>query len=258
MISKRHNNFYIVEAENNFELGLLLGKKFGNFARAKIDENKKEAGWILKVEQSRKYLSLTENSFPLYIEELQGYAKGAGVEFIDLWTISLEDEISLKSLNKCTTIITNKGKLFSHNEDWEKGSDDCVCLLLKRIGKLSILEIYYFDTLGGNSISINSNGFVVSVNALVQRDRKIGIPRDVIARFLSETNNPEDDFLKLKNMPRSVGYNFNIVNKEGKIWNIEYNSVEAILTKPESPYVHTNHCLSELKLNEIKFEYTFF
>lgn len=73
----------------------------------------------------------------------------------------------------------------------------------------------------------------------------------MIARWLSETKNPEKDFLKLKNLPRSLGYNFNILSREGKIWNIEFNSKKAALVKPDSPFVHTNHYLTRLKSHEM-------
>jgi len=251
MVTNRHKNFYTIEAKNNFELGLLMGEKFGDFAQVTIAESKKEGSWTIKTERAKKYLNVTKQHFPHYIEELQGYAKGANTEFLDVWTVSLEDEVHQGLTDKCTTIITNNGKLISHNEDWDKDSEDSVCLLLKKIGDLSLFELYYFNTLGGNSISINSHGFALSVNTLVHSDKKLGVPRNVIARWLSETKNPEEDFRKLENMPRSLGFNLNIINKEGKIWNIEYNSVGAVLVKPLAPYVHTNHYLSELKSYEM-------
>lgn len=79
----------------------------------------------------------------------------------------------------------------------------------------------------------------------------MGVPRNVIARWLSETKDPDVDFAKLKKIPRSISYNYNIVNLKGKIWNIEYTSQRAVLVNPSSPYVHTNHYLSELKHYEM-------
>jgi len=155
MVTNRHKNFYTIEAKNNFELGLLMGEKFGDFAQVTIAESKKEGSWTIKTERAKKYLNVTKQHFPHYIEELQGYAKGANTEFLDVWTVSLEDEVHQGLTDKCTTIITNNGKLISHNEDWDKDSEDSVCLLLKKIGDLSLFELYYFNTLGGNSISIN-------------------------------------------------------------------------------------------------------
>jgi len=237
--------------KDNFELGILLGEKFGEFVRNTINEKSQEQDWLIRRERSKEYLEITEKYFPHFIDELRGYAKGAKVDFLDLWTTSLEGEVYQELADKCTTIVTNEGKLISHNEDWDKDSENNICLLLKKVGEITILELYYFNTLGGNSVSINSHGFISSVNTLVHSDKKLGIPRNVISRWLSETKNPEDDFLKLKGFPRSLGFSFNILNRKGGIWNIEYNSQGATLVRPHSPYVHTNHYLAELKSYEM-------
>lgn len=238
-------------AKDNLELGVLMGEKFGEFTRNIVNENIQESNWSIRRQRAKEYLDITKRYFPNYVAELQGYAQGAKVDFLNLWTTSLENEVHQGLGDKCTTIVTNEGKLISHNEDWDKDSENYICLLLKKVREIIILELYYFNTLGGNSISINSHGFITSVNTLVHSDKKLGIPRNVIARWLSETNNPDGDFLKLKNLPRSLGFNFNILNREGKIWGVEYNSQGATLLQPRSPYVHTNHYLAELKSDEM-------
>lgn len=251
MTETPHTHFYRIEAEDHYQFGLLLGKKFGAFARQTILVNTRESDWPTRQERSREFLEYTEKYFPRYVEELRGYAEGANVDFLDLWTLSLEDEVHDNRADKCTTIITNAGKLISHNEDWGKDSEDHVCVLLKKIGALRTFELYYMNTLGGNSISINSHGYVVSVNTLVHGERKKGVPRNVIARLLSETNDPEADFQKISEMPRSLGFSFNILNREGVIWNIEYSSIGAVIKKHSAPFIHTNHYLSELKSNDM-------
>lgn len=251
-MENRHDNFYIFKASGNFDLGLMMGKKFSEIAVSTIAHRSQETGWRIKNRRAKYLLDITQKHFPQYVEELQGYADGAKVDFLELWTISLEDEVDyeLKG-NKCTTIITNEGKLISHNEDWYKSSEDSVCILLKTVNGLTIFEIFYFNTLGGNSISVNSHGFVTSVNTLIHSDKQLGVPRNVIARWFSETKNPEEDIEKLKNIPRSLGYNLNIVDTAGRIWDIEYTSKKVISTNPPSPFVHTNHYLSELKSYEL-------
>lgn len=246
MAKNEHTNFYTIEAKNNFELGLSMGEKFGGIVRGIINEHKQESGWAYKTKRARKYINVTKKYFSQYFEELEGYAKAANVDFLDLWTANLEDE---EVNDKCTTIITNGGKLVSHNEDWNKDSANSICLLLKTVGKVSVVEIFYFNTLGGNSISINSHGFISTVNSLVHSNQRVGIPRNIICRWLSETKNPDEDFRKLKNLPRGLGYNFNIANEKGKIWNIECTSEKVSLINPRSPFVHSNHYLS----NELKF-----
>ncbi len=243
----KHSNFFTFTANDNFELGVLMGEKFGEFARNTLSTKFKEKDWPIWRERAKKYLDITEKYFPSYVEEMRGYAQSAKIDFLDLWTLSLEDEVTAESADRCTTIVSNEGKLVSHNEDWDKNSANNICLCLKKIGDTTILELYYLNTLGGNAISINSHGFIISINSLTHADRTFGIPRNVIARSISETINPENDFKKLQSLPRGLGLNFNIVNKEGKVWNIECSSRDATLAEAGAPYVHTNHYLGKLK-----------
>ena len=241
-----HKNYYRVEAKTNYELGLRLGKIFKSAANSRVSKQRGKPSWKRMVEASKKYLKITKHYFPQYIEELEGYAKGAGVNLYELWVLNMENP----NIDKCTTIVTNQGLLVSHNEDWGVGQEETISILQKTIGKLTIFELYYHNTLGGCSVSVNSYGYLQGINTLTHPEAQIGIPRNVVARFLSETDNPERDYQKLKTLPRELGYNHVIVNSQGKIWDIESTEKEAILLKPSSPFVHTNHFLSKLKTYE--------
>lgn len=109
------------------------------------------------------------------------------------------------------------------------------------------MELYYYNTLGGCSISINSRGYVQAINTLTHTKRQVGVPRNVIARWFSETDNPERDFKKMREIPRASGYNHCLVSSTGEVWDIEATDTKQVLWKPAIPLVHTNHYLSELK-----------
>jgi hypothetical protein len=242
-----HKNYFEINAKNYYELGLKEGELFGDFLQNSIEEQKSQYSWDEKLlAQSRYYLEKSRMTFPHLIEELEGYARGAGVAFDDLWILSLEEELFESGYDKCTSIITNNGLLVAHNEDWDSDSKDSICILRKNIEDLTILELFYLDTLGGNSISVNSHGFVQTVNTLTHTDRQIGVPKNIIARWLSETRDPEKDYYLLSKMKRSSGYNHNLVSINGNIWNIECSAKEQKLTKPRPPFAHTNHYLTEL------------
>lgn len=245
----KHDNFFIFKAKNNHELGVLMGKRFSLHVRSIVEKESKKSDWSTRVLQAQKYLKINQKYFPNFIDELKGYSEGSGIDFIYLWALHLEDETNQTiNQNRCTTIITNDGLLIAHNEDWEKTSANTICFLFKEIGKTKIFELHYYHTLGGDAIGINSNGFVSAINSLSHPDIRVGVSRNIIARWLSETKNPEKDFQKLKNIPRASGYNHNVVSLDGKIWNLECTAKKDILTHPTSPFVHTNHYLSELKI----------
>lgn len=247
----KHVNYFAFQADNNYDLGLQLGAHFKDAVQTRMNSIVRDESWSLKLKHAGEYLAATKEHFPQYVAEIEGYARGADVNFLECWTRSLEDEFSYYREDHCTSIVTNQGKLIAHNEDWAKDAADEICLVQKTIGEITIFELNYFNTLGGNSASINSYGYTHLINSLTHSDWQSGIPRNVVARFMSETRDPGRAFEKLASIKRATGYNHNIISLDGHIWNIESTSKEQVLLKPESPFAHTNHYLSgQLKLLE--------
>ncbi|MGD9212021.1 MAG: C45 family autoproteolytic acyltransferase/hydrolase, partial [Desulfobacteraceae bacterium] len=242
-----HKNYYEIRAKNYFDLGFQEGQLFGVFLRQSVKQQKKLSyGDTGLLTRAKAYLKITKRMFPYLLEELEGYAEGARVPFDDLWLLSLEDELFPSMYEKCTTVITNHGLLIAHNEDWDVEAMDAICVLKKTVQGLTILELYYLNTLGGNAISVNSNGFVQTINTLTHSDTQIGVPKNIIARWLSETNDPESDFKRLEMIQRASGYSHNFCRTDGAIWNFECSAKEQILLCPNAPFIHTNHFLTRL------------
>lgn len=112
-----HTNFYTFRAHNNYDLGLQLGAHFKVAVQSKMNKVVRDDAWALKLRRAQEYLAVTKQYFLQYVQEIEGYAEGAEVDFLEFWTRSLEDEFSYYRDEHCTSIITNDGKLISHNED---------------------------------------------------------------------------------------------------------------------------------------------
>ena len=239
-----HKNYHEFYADSHYDLGLKMGEAFADKAQEAIAEAKKDH-WEQRIAIGKQQFEVTKKYFPDYISEIEGYSKGAQIDFMDLWTINIESDAFLEEGAKCTNLVTNFGKLIGHNEDAdEPGYENNVCVVKKTINDLTILEIYYYNTLGGNSVGVNSFGFAQSLNTLLFTETTIGVPKNVIGRFLSDTKNPENDINTVLTIPRASGYNHNIINTKGEIWNLELTNLNGHLTKPKSPFVHSNHRLS--------------
>jgi hypothetical protein len=240
-----HTAFHTVRASGPAALGATLGTMFGAHMRASIAEARGDGHWSRKASIARVQIGITRQYFPRHVEELEAYAAAAGVALADAWVVMCEDELDEPAAEKCTTLVTNAGSLISHNEDWDADAADAVCVLRKTVGDLTTLEIHYFNTpLGGSAISINSHGFVQAINSLDHSDRQAGVPRNVIARWLSETRDPEGDFNALRRIPRSAGYNHVLVGTNGRVVDIECSARRQVLLRPALPFAHTNHFLS--------------
>ena len=241
-----HTNYHEIKTSNNYQMGWQLGKLFGKNIFNDLKRNRRPKHRIDKTKQMES-LKLTKNTFPHLYQEIQGFSEAANISLNELWYFIADD---LDEKERCTTVITNNGYLFAHNEDLDEYSANSICVLKKSIKNFTILELYYMDVLGGNAFSINSYGFVQSINTLPHKFKQSGIPRNIIARWMSETKSPDSDFIKLKNINRASGYNHNIAHFSGKVWNIECSAAKQIMTKPPFPFCHTNHFLTNLAWKE--------
>jgi predicted choloylglycine hydrolase len=246
-----HTHFHKIVATNHQEFGHIKGELFKTQAQESFQKQKSTNYWVQKVQASYPYFQITKQYYPHLIEEIEGYAKASEIPLEEFWTMSLEDELDFVESEKCTSFVTNDGKLTSHNEDWAADAKDAICVLQKTVGDVATLELYYYNTLGGVSCTVNSHGIVMMINTLNQDDRQVGVPRNVIARVLSETQNVETDCRNLKDVPRSQGYNHIFVTSQGAVFDLETTAQKQELINPVIPFVHTNHYLSaNLKAHE--------
>jgi len=238
-----HKNLYEFKADNNYDLGYSMGSAFKREVRVALEKNM-DKFWGQKIDLANRFLKMTKPHFPHYVAELEGYAKGAGVEFLDFWTLSLEDDLMLNQQpSKCTSIITNKGLLFGHNEDnTDPNRENDVCLVKKIIGKQITFELYYYNTLGA-AVGINAYGYCHSANTLFNVTKQVGIPKNFSSRYIFDSATPDKTIAELSNFRRACGYNQNIVSKEGSVLNAEITSKEILISNPPLPFVHTNHRL---------------
>ena len=119
----RHACYREVDAGTHAELGARLGELFADKARENVDYARRQRHWARKVEASLPLLECTRKAFPQYVEELEAYARAAGVALDDLWAVSLEDETRRASRKeKCTTVVTNGGKLLLSQRGLGRGS----------------------------------------------------------------------------------------------------------------------------------------
>jgi len=248
----RHTHYYRVKARTHFELGYKLAKLFKSPSLDTYRVILKQTFFNKKIlSESQIYFHLTQEYFPNYIEELKGYANGLGVDFGSFWLTFLFEELNAYP-EKCTSCFSSDGMIIGHNEDFDDYFKKRISLVEKTVGDISIFELYYYNSLGGTSCSVNSHGYVQTINTQNHTDQRIGIPRNVIARWLSETVSPEKDYEKMKKIMRSMGYSHTFGNMNGVVRNIESSANASQYVDVKLPFVHTNHYLTDLSIYEDK------
>lgn len=239
-----HRNYHEVSGATPAECGSILGRLFGRILAGYIADARDDETWPERRRDAEPLLAQTARYFPAYFEELSAYAKAAGVSLIDLWTISIEDELEDDDTEKCTTVITNNGRLIAHNEDWDADAADDICILKKRCGDVTTLELYYYGCpLGGTALSICSNGYVQAINSLSLADWRVGVPKIVLARRMAEISNVKAELEEVLSVPRSSGFTHNLVDRNGRTTVVECTARRHSVRHPETPAVHTNHVL---------------
>lgn len=241
-LAQFHRHYYEIHADTPAELGERLGRLFGPIVRAAIGEAREKSNWGGRIEAAQPLLECTERYFPRYLTELRSYSIAAGIPFPELWALNCESDLDVRE--QCTTIVTNGGDLVAHNEDWDDSATNSICLVKKQLPSITIFEFYYYDgPLGGNAFSVNSHGYVQAINSLQHSDFQVGVPRNVIARWLSETSDIEFDFELMRNLPRASGFNHLVVKSNSEVADIECTAAKQRLTHPRLPFVHSNHYL---------------
>lgn len=237
-----HANYYEVEGSDPVKLGRALGLRFGDKIRDYIEdlEDVDQSAWA----RARMLLQQTEKYFPDYVAELQSYANAADVELLELWAVAIEDQLSPDASERCTTIVTNEGHLIGHNEDWDPDAATEICILKKRAGSTTSLELYYYGApLGGVALSISSRGHIQAINSIAHADSRDGVPKHAIARALSELRFGSADLERILAVPRSSGFAHILVDRAGHLTSIECTATQHRVTSPRTPFVHTNHLL---------------
>lgn len=239
-----HLNYHEVAGANTAECGHELGRLFGSVAREYVNQERKSKVWQQRRRDAEVLFSHTARHFPDYVDELQAYADAARIALLDLWTMSVEDELDDEGHEKCTTIVTNNGRLLAHNEDWDADSADDICILRRKCGSVTTLELYYYGCpLGRTALSICSLGYVQAINSLNHSDWQAGVPKIVLARAMSELKDSDAELGSLLAIKRSSGFAHTLVDRAGRLTAVECTATKQIVQRPESPFVHTNHML---------------
>lgn len=239
-----HTHYYDIKADTPREMGLALGHAFGGALKPFLSQLKPLP------DKTRAYLAdclaLTRQHFPDYVEELEGYAAGAGVDAAMLWQMLLEDDINALQTEKCTSMVTNDGRLIGHNEDWSADAARRLFILRRTLRGRTLFELHYAGTLGGNALSINSSGMVQMINSLAGMPFDASEPRvptNIIGRFIAEATDTAAALKKLNAIPRMGGYAHTLIHAHGAGNQLLELSQDRIAARNISqfPFVHANH-----------------
>ena len=241
------------------QVGDQLGTRFAKEAARAVGVFRKELSWEKGAtldgakRYGRKILPRIEAFFPDFVEEMRGYAKGAGVPFDVLmaqWS-GFSPAIGLKG---CTDVAaappqTADGHvLVAHNEDYGPDYEGIVVPVRVAVdGKPAFFAMSYqglFPTMGFNEAGISLTGNAVSPN-----DLRPGLPQMYPPRRVLESRTLKEALESAMPEGRASSFNNIVCSKEGELYSLEGSATQFEALYGEGGWlVHTNHYLGEKML----------
>jgi isopenicillin-N N-acyltransferase like protein len=239
-------------------------------ARSGLDE----AGIVALV---RDYLPIIEAFDPLYIEEMQGIARGAEVPFEHIALLNARTEI-LKLAERpdlrarlaeaapdgCTGLVVMPGQTASgrliHAQNWDWKAECAETAVVLRIRREDGPDILTFTEAGGLARSgLNAAGIGLTANYLQSdRDyRQVGVPLALIRRKVLEQESPALAMKAVYATAKSAANNMIVSasNARGQAVAIDFECApdETFQVHPQAGLLtHANHFVSPVALAKLR------
>ena len=240
------------------QLGFKLGTQCKDLGQQMVEHCRQELKQQYNLEWerakviARKYLAFCQDSIPVYVEELQGYARGAELSLDDVFTMLFYYHTGEKGeVFGCTDFVvsanlTQEKHLFmAHNDDWNPQGANYLCLVRAKPQNapafLSVTDAGIIVCVG-----LSSAGLGFGINGLNPNDRRVGIPIGMVCRAMYGAENIVDA-LTYANLPHKQESDNNIVaDSNGQIYDIEGSATDFELIHATDGYVvHTNHYVTQ-------------
>lgn len=194
------------------------------------------------------------------IEEMEGVAAGAGVDFEDILALNTRSEIALSGKHTqfadgCTAIGVmspiSSNVIIGQNWDWKSTqSESLLYLEIEQKGKPGIKMMTEGGIIG--KIGCNSAGLGVCLNALLTDKKSNRIPIHLGLRSVLNSYTYSEAILRIDEGLMASSANFLIgsaENKNGIVMNVEVSPAGIDIEENMNGYVvHTNHiCSSFIK-----------
>lgn len=241
-----------------------MGQQIGQICQAQVHHSLKNAQALIESAyeklqldwegakiQASKYIPFVQERYPQYVEELEGIAEGAQVDFDDLAVLNAMEAVTMDALHltKCTSLAVNGDRtedghvLVAHNEDWlPEDEGDVYILHAQPDDEPAFLAMTYGGLLP--NVGFNNAGIAQCCDSVYPNDSRIGIPRLFVSRAVLAATTPADAIRQMLVPHRAAGYNHLLAHTSGELYNVEVSARRfAILYGEQGWVAHTNHYL---------------
>jgi len=210
-----------------------------------------------------KMLAMTRKHAGPALEELEGWAAAAGMEFRELFVLNCKSEIeafidSRSGCAGCTTgaFVDEDRLLVWHNEDGHKAYQGKMFVLEAEVpGAPQVLGLVYPGIMAGNAPWVNSAGIVMTTNYIPSAKVHPGIPRYFLDRMAMEATTVEDAIAIVCHPSRAYAFHHIVADlKTRRAWTVEGNPEKIAQREVKGLVLHTNHLLWDGMKDEPQFQ----
>lgn len=260
-----------------------IGRQHGELGRKEVKNSLEvyerlfygyqKINWDIVKERAKLHLPVIEKFDMKLIEEMQGIASGAGVDFEDILALNARTEIALTGdshtyfSDGCTTIGTTtpvtSNTIIGQNWDWKGDQKDSLLLLnIEREDRPNILMVTEAGIIG--KIGCNENSVGVCLNALTTTSKANGLPIHLALRSILDSTSLHEAMDNLQSTQLGSTANFLIGYSDqtdrGVVLQTEVSPFGMSIINDDVGYgVHANHiCSREILMhteekNELRF-----
>lgn len=253
-----------------YEIGYEHGLKARDEVHYSLDsyeqlfQYEKNISWSEAKEIARKYIKYLDQNEDDFIKEIEGIAKGAGVDFEDILALNARSEIALAgNTDGCTSLgivsPSNHNLYMAQTWDWRPSQKRSLLTLNIETEKSDIVMVTEAGILG--KIGMNNHGMGVCLNALKVNERQHTLPIHVTLRKILNSDNIDEALEIINNKEVASAANIligqddsksirKIVNNEITVMHIDSEEIN------ETGHVyHTNHIRSPEILESLESDH---
>jgi isopenicillin-N N-acyltransferase-like protein len=208
-----------------------------------------------QMDLARAYRDVTAPSLPWLIDELDGCARGAEVDPLELFARSIEElwyaPYPNRTEGRCSDVVagpsaTADGHLWvAHNNDLRPEVEQDIVALEKSVeDDPTILQIGGVPWI---SVGWNQAGLSLTGNELSPNDERIGISRSHQVFEMLRARNLHEMVSYAIRPDRASSYNNVLADQHGDVANVEGSATDVEITRVDDDdhLVHTNHYVSD-------------
>ncbi|MGY6565836.1 MAG: C45 family autoproteolytic acyltransferase/hydrolase [Halomonadaceae bacterium] len=191
--------------------------------------------------------------FPAILEEMNGIAWGAGVDFLDILTLNCRSEIALtQASGGCSAFSLQRHgqQWLAQNWDWRSDQlDNVVALHVRGDGKPALISIGEAGMVG--KVGLNERGIGVCLNAIRSQTCGSGLPIHIALRKILESEDMESALAvathdRVCSPAHFLLASAQVGNEGGQAVGLEVQPGEPGRIAPRSGIVtHTNHLYAD-------------